>query len=149
MFDKFKSDEGGEMIEERPEESSNAGSVETPAESSQIGIGELMGKRAKLEEAIDYVGLMIKNLKDKRTLLETVDIKNLKEKLQKVSEYIDEENRGITELASKRKRVEDEADEVGTIINSLRDKLAGVDRIIDDEGTRVRKIKESRDSLES
>jgi len=25
-----------------------------------------MGKRAKLEEAIDYVGLMIKNLKDKR-----------------------------------------------------------------------------------
>ena len=44
---------------------------------------------------------MIKNLKDKRTLLEkdiedeSVDIKNLKEKLQKVSEYIDEENRGI------------------------------------------------------
>ena len=46
-------------------------------------------KRAKLEEAIDYVGLMIKNLKDKRTLLEkdveeeAVDIKNLKEKLTK------------------------------------------------------------------
>ena len=155
MFDKFKNDEGGEMVEERPEEISNAESVETPAESSQIGIGELMGKRAKLEEAIDYVGLMIKNLKDKRTLLEkdieeeSVDIKNLKEKLQKVSEYIDEENRGIMELANKRKRVEDEADEVGTIINSLRDKLAGVDRIIDDEGNRVRKIKESKNSLES
>ena len=46
-----------------------------------------MNKRAKLEEAIDYVGLMIKNLKDKRTMLEkdieeeSVDIKNLKEKL--------------------------------------------------------------------
>ena len=37
----------------------------------------------------------------------------------------------------------------GTIINSLRDKLAGVDRIIDDEGNRVRKIKESKNSLES
>ena len=41
-----------------------------PSTESTIGIGELMGKRAKLEEAIDYVGLMIKNLKDKRTMLE-------------------------------------------------------------------------------
>jgi len=100
MFDKFKKEEGGEMVEERTEERSNVTeSTETIVESSQIGIGELMGKRAKLEEAIDYVGLMIKNLKDKRTLLEkdieeeSVDIKNLKEKLQKVSEYIDEENK--------------------------------------------------------
>ena len=134
MFDKFKNDEGGEMVEERPEGSSNAGTVEVPAESSQIGIGELMGKRAKLEEAIDYVGLMIKNLK---------------EKLQKVSEYIDEENRGITELANKRKQVESEADEVGVIINNLRDKLSGVDKIIDDEGSRVKQVKEARDTLES
>ena len=72
MFDKFKKEEGGEMVEERTEENSNvAESVDTTVEStSQIGIGELMGKRAKLEEAIDYVGLMIKNLKDKRTSLE-------------------------------------------------------------------------------
>ena len=58
---------------------------------------------------------MIKNLKDKRTMLEkdieeeSVDIKNLKEKLQKVSEYIDEENRGIQELSDKRMKVENEA----------------------------------------
>ena len=76
----------------------------TTGSGSEIGIGELMGKRAKLEEAIDYVGLMIKNLKDKRTLLEkdieeeSVDIKNLKEKLQKVSEYI--EKKKIGELRS-------------------------------------------------
>ena len=36
----------------------------------EIGIRALMDKRTKLEEAIDYVGLMIKNLKDKRTKLE-------------------------------------------------------------------------------
>jgi hypothetical protein len=34
-----------------------------------IGIKALMDKRTKLEEAIDYVGLMIKDLKDKRTNL--------------------------------------------------------------------------------
>ena len=89
MFDKFKEEKGGEMMEERTEENVNEEeSVETsPNNESTIGIGELMGKRAKLEEAIDYVGLMIKNLKDKRTMLEkdieeeSVDIKNLKEKL--------------------------------------------------------------------
>ena len=132
MFDKFKEDKGGEMMEE--ENTNLSESVETsPNAESTIGIGELMGKRAKLEEAIDYVGLMIKNLKDKRTMLEkdieeeSVDIKNLKEKLQKVSEYIDEENRGIQELEDKRIKVENEADEVGVIINNLRDKLANID----------------------
>ena len=60
---------------------------------------------------------------------------------------IDEENRGISELANKRKQVEDEADQVGVIISNLRDKLSNVDKIIDDEGNRVKKIKESRDSL--
>jgi len=77
-----------------------------------------------------------------------VDIKNLKEKLQKVSEYIEEENRGIKELAIKRQHVENEADEVGTIINTLRDRLSGIDRIIGDEGDRVKKIKESREQLD-
>ena len=96
MFDKFKKEEGGEMVEERREENVNAvESTSTTKSVSEIGIGELIGKRAKLEEAIDYVGLMIKNLKDKRTSLEkyieeeSVDIKNLKEKLQKIHEYIE------------------------------------------------------------
>jgi chromosome segregation ATPase len=80
---------------------------------------------------------------------ESVDIKNLKEKLQKVSEYINEENRGIQELADKRMKVENEADEVGVIINNLRDKLANIDTIVGEEGNRVKQIKESRDSLES
>ena len=79
---------------------------------------------------------------------ESVDIKNLREKLQKVSEYIEEENKGIEKLSIKRKQVEDEADEVGIIINTLRDRLSGIDRIIDNEGNRVKKIKESRESLE-
>ena len=35
--------------------------------TSSIGIDVLMDKRVKLEEAIDYVGIMIKNLKDNRT----------------------------------------------------------------------------------
>ena len=69
MFDKFKN-EGGEMVEEKSQESENIDSSFTDESTSEIGISELMGKRAKLEEAIDYVGLMIKNLKDKRTLLE-------------------------------------------------------------------------------
>ncbi len=78
MFDKFKKQEGGEMVEEKPEEETNVESTEEEnnvestfsEKSSEIGIGELMDKRAKLDEAIDYVGLMIKNLKDKRTNLE-------------------------------------------------------------------------------
>ena len=44
-------------------------SEESSSSASQLGIQELMNKRAKLEEAIDYVGLLIKNLKDKRTSL--------------------------------------------------------------------------------
>jgi len=109
MFDKFKKQEGGEMVEEKPEEENKVESMEEETrvessfseKSSEIGIGDLMDKRARLEDAIDYVGLMIKNLKDKRTSLEkdiedeSVDIKNLKEKLEKVSAYIDEENLGI------------------------------------------------------
>jgi len=129
-------------------------SKESESIENEIGIGALMNKRAKLEEAIDYVGLMIKNLKDKRTSLEkeiedeSVDIKNLKEKLAKVSEYIEEENRGIKELTQKRSQVEREADTVASMINNLREKLAGIDRIVDDEGNRVKKIKEARQSSE-
>ena len=155
VFDKYKKEEGGEMTEERPAVVPDEVQTQQSEASSGIGIGELMGKRAKLEEAIDYVGLMIKNLKDKRTGLEkeiedeSVDIKNLKEKLQKISEYIDEENRGIRDLTEKRQQVESEADEVGTMINSLRDRLSGIDRIVEEEGGRVKRIKESREPLES
>src|SRR5207245_8088255 len=93
----MKPDESHEVIEEskpRPfeqvkiPEPVQQTSMSTPTED--IGIRALMDKRTKLEEAIDYVGLMIKNLKDKRTGLEksiedeSVDIKNLKEKLVKV-----------------------------------------------------------------
>jgi len=61
MFDKFREGEG-EMVEERMEENENVVESTSIVESeSEIGIGELIGKRAKLEEAIDYVGLMIKN----------------------------------------------------------------------------------------
>ena len=122
LFDKFKDEdsEGSEMVEERPvyEESgdentqSEAERVETqteterrselnevqeqepPTSSSDIGISSLMDKRAKLEEAIDYVGMMISNLKEKRTGLEkeieeeSVDIKNLKEKLMIFTKFL-------------------------------------------------------------
>ena len=118
--------------------------------ASEIGIRSLMDKRVKLEEAIDYVGLMIKNLKDKRTSLEkdiedeSVDVKNLKEKLMKVSEYIEEEKQGIQNLTRKRSAVESEADEVGNLINSFRNKLSGIDSIINSEGERIKNFKDSR-----
>ena len=80
-MDKFKEEEGGEMVQERPaeyEEQSTQETVESNAEpqaeapqgDSDIGISSLMNKRAKLEEAIDYVGGLIANLKEKRTNLE-------------------------------------------------------------------------------
>ncbi len=104
LFDRLKDEdsEGSEMVEERPsyEEPETTESlpdnepspsfneaqesVEQTSSRSDIGISSLMDKRAKLEEAIDYVGMMISNLKEKRTGLEkeieeeSVDIKNLK-----------------------------------------------------------------------
>ena len=177
LFDKFKEDdsEGSEMVEERPAyeesgvETTQPESVESLPEneystglnevkesqqstssSGDIGISSLMDKRAKLEEAIDYVGMMISNLKEKRTGLEkeieeeSVDIKNVKEKLIKVNEYIEEETRGIQNLSKKRSAVEQEADEVSSLITSLRDRLGGIDRIVDDEGSRIKSFKESR-----
>jgi len=82
VFDVFKdeeedSDSGGMTEEHRSEDtSSDFQSEPEPAEKttsysqpettirSQLGIEELMSKRVKLEEAIDYVGGMIKNLKE-------------------------------------------------------------------------------------
>ncbi|TSA18390.1 MAG: transcriptional regulator [Nitrosopumilales archaeon] len=123
--------------------------------TEDIGIRSLMDKRTKLEEAIDYVGLLIKNLKDKRTKLEksiedeSVDIKNLKEKLLKVGQYIDEERHGIKVLQQKRTDVEKEADDVGVIINNLREKLMSIDSIVNEEGSKIEKFKESRPKSES
>ncbi len=169
MFEKFRKDHveheessGSEMVEERPKEEPEYNNTEkgvsesqpqTESSSSsegQIGIRALKDKRVKLEEAIDYVGLMIKNLKDKRTNLEkeiedeSVDIKNLKEKLMKVSDYIEEENQGIGNLTRKRGAVEHEADEVGTLINNLRGKLSGIDSVVNTEGDRIKNFKDAR-----
>ncbi len=169
MFEKFRKDHveheessGSEMVEERPKQeepeyhntensiSESQPQTESSPSEGQIGIRALKDKRVKLEEAIDYVGLMIKNLKDKRTNLEkeiedeSVDIKNLKEKLMKVSEYIEEENQGIGNLTRKRGAVEHEADEVGTLINNLRGKLSGIDSVVSTEGERIKNFKESR-----
>jgi len=178
MFEKFRKKKeefgesgGSEMVEERPVEerkyhpeeiisepesripppSENSSQTQTSSQSEgQIGIRALKDKRVKLEEAIDFVGLMIKNLKDKRTNLEkeiedeSVDIKNLKEKLMKVSEYIEEENQGIQNLTRKRSSVENEADNVGSLINNLRGKLSGIDSIINIEGEKIKNFKESR-----
>ena len=52
-----------------PAEETTSYSQTGTAVQSQLGIEGLMDKRFKLEEAIDYVGLMIKDLKDKRTNL--------------------------------------------------------------------------------
>ena len=41
----------------------------------------------------------------------------------KVSDYIDEETRGIQHLTQKRNTVENEADEVGTLISSMREEI--------------------------
>ena len=92
---------------EQPAEETTSYSQTETAAQSQIGIEQLMGKRFKLEEAIDYVGGMIKDLKEKRTNLvkniedESVDIKNLKEKLTKINQFIQEENQGLQDLTSK------------------------------------------------
>ena len=80
-MDKFKEEEGGEMVEERPSENQEQPSeniAESVPESQQKWMNQiqilefhhLMNKRAKLEEAIDYVGGLIANLKEKRTNLE-------------------------------------------------------------------------------
>jgi len=69
----------------QPAEETTSYSQTGTAVQSQLGIEQLMDKRFKLGEAIDYVATMIKELRDKRTGLvksiedESVDIRNLKE----------------------------------------------------------------------
>ncbi len=92
FLDKFKDDdsEGSEMVEERPYEETESETVESEPENEyrsesnevrenveqaastsggDIGISSLMDKRAKLEEAVDYVGMMIANLKERQMRL--------------------------------------------------------------------------------
>ena len=92
-FESFKNQDDSSGGETEPEPEQETTSYSPPVEettsyssaqtTSQIGIEALMDKRVKLEEAIDYVGLMIKNLKDKRTKLvkniedESVDIRKI------------------------------------------------------------------------
>ena len=122
-----------------------------PTSQTEIGIGNLKDKRVKLEEAVDYVGLLIANLKEKRTRLEkeveeeSVDIKNLRAKLAKVGEYIQEEGQSLQNLSSKRSVVEQQADEVCGIIDNLRGHLAKINQVVEDEGTTIKEFKNSRE----
>ena len=157
-FESFQNQDNSSEAE--PEAQQDTTSYSPPAEetpsysssqtASQIGIEALMDKRVKLEEAIDYVGLMIKNLKDKRTKLvkniedESVDIKNLKEKLTKINQFIQDENEGLQQLTSKRSQVEKDADDVGNIVYGLRDKISEIDKIVADEASRIKSFKDSR-----
>jgi len=87
-----------------PAEETTSYSQTGTAVQSQLGIEQLMDKRFKLGEAIDYVATMIKELRDKRTSLvksiedESVDIRKLKEKLTKINQFILDENEGLQEL---------------------------------------------------
>ncbi len=73
-----------------------------------------------------------------------MDIKNLKEKLSKINEFIQDENNGLEELTNKRAGVEKEADEVGNIIYGQRDKISGIDKILADEADKIKRFKESK-----
>ena len=75
---------------------------------------------------------------------ESVDIKNLKEKLTKINQFIQEENDGLQELTRKRSEVEKDADEVGNIVYSLRDKITEIDKVVADEASRISSFKSSK-----
>ena len=129
--------------------------ADQPVTQTEIGIGSLKGKRVKLEEAVDYVGLLIANLKEKRTRLEkeveeeSVDIKNLRAKLAKVGEYIQEEGQSLQNLSSKRSVVEQQADEVCGIIDNLRGHLAKINQVVEEEGNVIKDFKNSREKSDN
>ena len=68
----------------------------------------------------------------------------MKEKLTKISQFIQEENDGLQELTRKRSEVEKDADEVGNIVYSLRDKITEIDKIVADEASRINSFKSSK-----
>jgi len=140
---------------EPAQEPQNAQAPPQPASQTEIGIGNLKDKRVKLEEAVDYVGLLIANLKEKRTRLEkeveeeSVDIKNLRAKLAKVGEYIQEEGQSLQNLSSKRSVVEQQADEVCGIIDNLRGHLAKINQVVEEEGNVIKDFKNSREKSDN
>ena len=65
-------------------------------------------------------------------------LRNLKEKLTKINQFIQEESEGLQELTRKRSEVEKDADDVGNIVYSLRDKISEIDKIVADEASRIK-----------
>lgn len=133
-----------------PSPNTNLGSSSSDGRDDSLGISELMGKRVKLEEAVDYVGVMITNLRDKRTGLEkeiedeSVEIKNIREKLIKVQEYIDGERRGLESLKERRVAVDASANEATERMNVLRTMISELDGVVNSEAGKTRNFKESQ-----
>ena len=70
----------------------------------------------------------------------------MKEKLTKISQFIQDENEGLQELTRKRSEVEKDADDVGNIVYSLKDKISEIDKIVADEASRIKSFKASKGS---
>ena len=96
-------------------------------------IRELTQLRDKIEQKIDAA----------------VDIKNLREQLIKIREYIDEENKGIENLTKKRSQVESEADEVRGIIGNFTEMISGIDGMVNKEKEKVTQFKRSLENQDS
>ena len=73
----------------------------------------------------------------------------MKEKLTKISQFIQEENQGLEELTRKRSEVEKDADDVGNLVYSLRDKISEIDKIVANEGNRIKSFKDSKSSYQN
>ena len=118
--------------------------------SDSLGISELMAKRTRLEDAVDYVGIMITNLREKRTGLakeieeESIEIDNIHEKLIKVQEYIDGERRGLETLKERRASVDSSANQAAERMNTLRILISELDGIVNSESNQTRSFKESQ-----
>lgn len=112
----------------------------------QIGINLLIDKRIKLDEAIDSLGLIILRLREKRTVLEkqiedtSVDLKNLRGKIGSVTQYIDEERKGLDSLSMRRSIVEQEADNLGRLVGSLRENIAQMDNVMNTEQKQIKQM---------
>ena len=154
MSDTYESNEKADSTSSETYDSLASVNVpRTDNPSSEIGITGLIDKRSKLEEALNYVGVLVGNLKTKRTSLEKeieeeyVDIKKLNEKLLKAKNYIDEEHQGIAQLIQKRALVEKEADAIGDLVVNLKDNIARISSVMSDEENRVLDIKKTLKNL--
>lgn len=173
LFDRKREDEGGvsetsanaadfgsagdSYARTSPQEGSAQNPQARPGDASaqggadnSLGIRDLMDKRTKLENAVDYVGVMITNLRDKRTGLEkeiedeSVEIKNIHEKLVKVQEYIDTERQGIELLKKRRAVVDAYADEATERMSALHDLISDLDVVVKSELENTRSYRESK-----